>query len=119
MVYKQILRWQKSHLANPLPPPVVAAAIFATKSDPEIYYSENFLSVDKETFLKNCKEKNHLFGQESAIKNEFFNQTGFNISDLLSSEVWNEILEFDSLTEFLETKTFNSKQDVKNLQKNF
>lgn len=117
MVYKKILRWQKSHLQNPLPPPMVSAAIFATKEDPELYFSENFLSVDKETFIKNCSEKNHFFGQESALKNDFFNQTGFNISDLLSSEVWNEILEFDSLTEYLETKTFNSKQDVKNLCK--
>jgi len=117
MVYKSILRWQKSHLSTPLPPPVVAAAIFATKTDPKNYCSSNFSKDEKEIFINSCKDKNHFFGQESALKIEFFNNTGFNISDILTSEVWNEILEFDSLTEFLETKTFNSKQEVKNLCK--
>jgi hypothetical protein len=116
MVYTQILRWQKNHLSTPLPPPIVSAAIFATKSDPELYCSV-FSKQEKESFIKLCKEKNHFFGQESALKIEFFNNTGFNITDLLVSEVWNEILEFDSLTEYLETKTFNSKQDIKNLCK--
>jgi len=117
MVYKKILRWQKSHLDNSLPSPVVSAAIFETQSNPENYCSAKFTAQERLSFILSCKEKNHFFGQESALKVEFFNVTGFNISDMLTSEVWNEILEFDSLTEYLETKTFDSKHEIKSLCK--
>lgn len=117
MCYAKILRWQKGHLSNPLSPAVVAACVFAEKANPDDYFSSNFNLIKKSEFEKMCKEKNHFFGQPEALKVQFFTETGIDFNSLVQSELWDEILMFDSINDFLTAKKFKSKDEIKSLCK--
>lgn len=117
MCYEKILRWQKNHLNNPLSPAVVSACVFATKADHEIYFSEKFNGTTKEAFIKSCAESNQFFGQPEALKVQFFSETGINYGELIQSKIWEEIVEFDSINDYLEKRTFTSKEQIKSLCK--
>jgi len=115
-MYNKILRWQKSHLNKPLETSIVAACVFATKSNPEDYYSEIW-ETPKEKFIQECSKKNHLVEKKEALSDKFFANTGIKVSELVESDVWHEIMEMDSINDYLASKSFTSRDEIKLLCK--
>lgn len=118
MPYEKILRWQKSNLDNPLPYNLVIACIIKLKVKPKDYYSEKYMPIyTMDNFIDSCKLPNLYDGNSAAIRAEFSNVTGFDVESMVSSDVWNEILKSDSISDYLEKRTFSTKDEIKSLCK--
>ena len=117
MPYAKILRWQKSNLDEPLPYQLVVACVHELKADPLQYYSKKWTVYTLDMFVEACKSPNLYSGKPEVIKEEFRNVTGFAVEGLVDSEVWAEILNCDSISDYLEQRTFSTKEQIKSLCK--
>ena len=118
MPYQKMLRWQKINLDNPLPYNLVVACIHELKADPKEFYSEKYDSIySLQLFEEACKSPNLYSGKAEVMKAEFLNVAGVSVESLVSSEIWAEILNCDSISDYLEKRTFSTKDQIKNLCK--
>ena len=111
-MYEKILWWQKNHLENSLPYDLVVAAAFLAKCDnPEQYYSSNMIFPIND-FVKHCKVGNYLTKNTEVIDEQFKAATGFSTTDIISSKIWREIIEMDSINDYLAANTFDSQREI-------
>ena len=117
MPYAKILRWQKLNLDNPLPCQLVVACVHELKADPLQYYSPKWEVCTRESFVETCENPNMYSGKTEVIKSEFRNIAGVSVDSLVSSDIWSDILNCDSITDYLEQRTFSTKEQIKSLCK--
>jgi len=113
-MYKKILWYARKHTDKPLSYSLLVACIFHEKCDPEPYYNEKMV-YKKDQFFEDCKKPNQFAGNISGIETEFKSNSGIELSDLIGSEIWQEIIEMDSIYDFIEKKIFNSQYEIKKL----
>jgi len=112
-MYKKILWWVKTHTEKPLPYSLLVACIFHEKVEPEPYFESTAKTLDLKQFKIDCSESNQFAGKDSVIEREFKDATGIEISDLISSEIWREIIELDSINDYFANNTFDSQNEIK------
>lgn len=116
-MYEKILWWAKTHPQNPLPYDLIVASIFESKcKEPEVFYNPKMVRP-LETFLDQCKTANHLAGLPNVVEEQFKAATGFSTTEIIGSEIWREIIECDSINDYIESKTFNSQREIHTLCK--
>jgi hypothetical protein len=117
-MYKKILWWSRNHPEKPLSYSLIVAAIFHEKCDPEPYFQLiEIKEVGKEKFIKDCNKSNQFAGKISVIERAFKDETGFDLSDLIGSEIWQEIIELDSINDYFSERVFNSQKEISTLCK--
>jgi hypothetical protein len=114
-MYKKILWWCKNRPEKPLSYSLIVAAIFAEKCDPEPFFECVKNGFSKETFFADCKKPNLFANDQKGVENAFKSETGINLTDLISSEVWMEIIKQDSIYSYISSKTFESQNEIKML----
>jgi hypothetical protein len=115
-MYKKILWWHENHPEKPLSYSLIVAACFATKCDPEPYYREA-MAWPIEQFIEDCKKANMFSGNPSGMEAQFKQDSGTDINELLSSEIWTEIVGRDSINDYIASQTFDSQKEIRELCK--
>lgn len=111
-MYKKILWWLKNKPDKPLSYMLVVAAVFAENADPDEFFNDSYKRSRKE-FMLDCRSPNQYNASAAAAAADFYSCTGFYPEDLISSEIWMEIISKDSINDYLSEKTFNSQAEIR------
>lgn len=109
-MYKKIVFWMKRN--NKLPYAIMVAVIYKEKLNPNDFYNEN-IAVSKERFIEDCSKPNFLSDEKSLLS--YCRDVGIPLDDLIESEIWHDILCYDSINEYLNAQEFENIGQIEEL----
>ena len=113
-MHKKILWYARKHPERSLSYSLLVACIYADGCDPKPFYDSDTVT-DFATFCKDCSRPNMFNDNDGNMAFQFKSDTGVDVSDLISSEIWREIIEMDSVNDYIAAKTFESQNEIRDL----